>query len=120
MARQSNQSVEEVILSHLKNLSGSLPALPTDIQDELSAFGKLSDDTLWTIARDQMPSEVQNRAQALMTKNNQGDLSDDEQSELDMLVQRADRLMLRKAEAATILRQRGHPFTQHDFKPQDE
>ena len=120
MAQQSNQTVEEVILSHLKNLPLFLPPLPIDIQDELSAFAKLSDDTLWTIAREQLPSDVQNRAHVLMTKNNQGGLSDNEERELDRLVQRADRLMLRKAEAATILRSRGNQFTQHDFNPQDD
>jgi hypothetical protein len=40
-----------------------------------------------------------------------------EQAELDSLVERADRLMLRKAEAASILTQRGYPVTQKDFKP---
>jgi len=96
-----------------------LPALPGDVQAELDALQRLSDDTLWTITRDQLPDTVQNRAHHLMTKNNQDVLTASEQQELDNLVNRADRLMLRKAEAATILRQRGHTVTQKDFKPED-
>ena len=37
-----------------------------------------------------------------------------------MLVERADRLMLRKAEAAAILVERGYPFSQSDFKQRHE
>jgi hypothetical protein len=80
----------------------------------------LSDDALWTIAREQMPDNVQARARELMDKNSHGTISDGEADELEQLVQRADRLMLRKAEAAAILSHRGHTFEQSDFRPQDE
>jgi len=116
IANRTNQSIEEVVLSHLKRLSTPLPSLQPDIQQELSALENLSDDTLWTIARDQMPDPIQSRAQELMNKNNTGKLSPAEQEELTTLVDRADRLMLRKAEAASILRQRGHDFTRQDFQ----
>ncbi len=56
-----------------------------------------------------------------MDRNNREALTAAEQGELDQLVQRADRLMLRKAEAATILlRERGHTFGQQDFLSPDE
>ena len=120
IAESTNQSVEQVVLSHLQTLSDPLPVLPQDVQDELNALQHLSDDTLWTIARDQLPETVQTRASDLMQKNNQHQLTKPEQTELDQLVIRADHLMLRKAEAATILRQRGHQFTQSDFQPKDD
>jgi len=44
-------------------------------------------------------------------------LPPEQQAELDLLVERADRLMLRKAEAAAILTERGHAFSQSDFNP---
>jgi len=119
LAEQKNQSIEQILLDYLRQLPEPLPALPGDVQAELDALQRLSDDTLWTITRDQLPDTVQNRAHHLMTKNNQDVLTASEQQELDNLVNRADRLMLRKAEAATILRQRGHTVTQKDFKPED-
>lgn len=119
IAETTDQSVEQVLLDFLKSLAEPLPSLPFNEQKELDALQDLSDDALWTIARDQLSEAVQERAHVLMSKNNREHLSDVEQSELDALVQRADRLMVRKAEAAAILRQRGYTFTQHDFRPED-
>jgi hypothetical protein len=105
IAAVTAQSVEAVLLEHLKTLSTPLPVLPPEQQAELDALHQLSDDTLWTIAREQMPEAAQSRADALMGKPASA-LTDDEQTELDQLVERADCLMLRRAEASAILRSR--------------
>jgi hypothetical protein len=117
IAESTAQPVEQVLIEHLKTLSPPLPTLPPDLQQELNALQKLSDDTLRTIARDQMPDDAQTRAHDLMDKNTRGTISDDDQDELEKLVERADQLMLRKAEVAAILRLRGYPFAQEDFNP---
>lgn len=117
IAETTEQPVEQVLLDHLKTLANPLPALPPDEQAELDALKQLSDDALWTIARDQLPDDVQTRAHELMDRNSHGTITEKEYSELQSLVERADRLMLRKAEAASILRMRGVSFTQQDFKP---
>lgn len=114
LAQSKQQSTEAVLLDHLKTL---MPALPQAVQAELDALQYLSDDALWTIAREQMSEAIQTRAHDLMTRNTQGTLTPDEQIELEHYSERADRLMLRKAEAALILRQRGYVFTQEDFRP---
>jgi hypothetical protein len=108
------------LIDHLKTLSNPLSALPPEERAELDALHQLSDDALWTFARDQMPPDVETRAHELMNKNTGGLITDDEQIELEKLVERADRLMLRKAEAAAILSARGYPFTQQDFTSQHE
>jgi hypothetical protein len=120
IAEETSQPVEQVLLEHLKNLPEPLPALPPDEQQELDALKHLSDDTLWTIAREQMPQDIQNRMQLLMDKNSLGTISDEEYQELAAYVERGNRLMVRKAEAAGILMERGHKFTQKDFRPKDE
>ena len=111
------QPVEQVLLDHLKTLSAPLPVLPPDARAELEALHQLSDDALWTIARAQMPEDVQTCAYALLEKNSRGAITDEEHTELEKLVERGDRLMLCKAEAAAILRARGYSFTPKDFKP---
>jgi hypothetical protein len=110
------QPVEQLLLDHLKTLAAPLPVLPLDTQVELNALQYLSDDALWTIAREQMPEDVQARAHALMDKSSRGVMTDEEHAELEQLVERGDRLMLRKAEAAALLRKRGHTFTPKDFQ----
>jgi hypothetical protein len=106
IAQTTSQPVEQVLIDYLKTLSAPVPALPPAEQAEIDALHHLSDDALWTIAREQMPDDVQARAHDLMSKNTMGVLTDQEQVELDNLVDRGDRLMLRKAEAAAILQER--------------
>lgn len=114
IAQDTAQPVEDVLLHQLDKLEE--PALPPDQQAELDALRHLSDDALWTIAREQMPEAIEARAHTLMDKNSLRQITDEEYAELEQLSQRADRLMLRKAEAASILRERGYPFTQDDYK----
>ena len=109
------QPVDQLLLDHLTTLAPPLPVLPPDTQVELAALHHLSYDALWTIAREQMPEDVQARAHALMDKNSRDVMTDEEHAELEKLVERGDRLMLRKAEAAALLRKRGYTFTQKDF-----
>lgn len=110
IAELTAQSVEAVLLEHLKSLSTPLPSLPAEQQAELDVLSQLSDDTLWTIAREQMPDAAQAHFEKLTVKASGSKLTPEEAHELDVLVERADRLMLRKAEASAILRSRGYAF----------
>lgn len=118
IAETTSRPVEQILIEHLKSLSSPLPELPPDEQAELDALHHLSDDALWTIAREQVPDDAQTQAQKLMGKNSRSTISDLEAVELEKLVRRADRVMLRKAEAGAILKERGYPFSQEDFRPQ--
>ena|SRR5579871_1258598 len=115
IADETSQSVDQVMIEYLRTLAAPLPTLPPDEAVELEALKHLSDDALWTIAREQLPQPVQERMQVLMDKNNFGTITDAEFSELEASVERGNRLMVRKAEAAGILAERGHQFTQADF-----
>lgn len=103
IADETSQSVDALMVDYLRTLSVPLPTLPPDEAAELEALKHLSDDALWTIASEQMPQDVQDRMQVLMDKNNHGTISDDEYAELEILVERGNRLMVRKAEAAGLL-----------------
>lgn len=115
IAEETEQPIDSVLIEHLRTLSVPLPVLPPDEQAEVDALKHLSDDALWTIAGEQMPQDVQDRMQILMDKNSLGTISDAEYAELEGYVERGNRLMVRKAEAAGILMERGHIFTQQDF-----
>jgi hypothetical protein len=120
IADETSQPVDQVMIEYLRTLSVPLPVLPPDEAAELEALKYLSDDALWTIAREQMPQDAQERMQTLMDKNNFGTITVEEYTELEQHVERGNRLMVRKAEAAAILTERGHTFTQADFSPKDE
>jgi hypothetical protein len=111
IAEQTSQPVDEVMIQRLQTSFAPLPGLAEDEEAELEALKNLSDDALWTIAREQMPNELQLQMQALMDKNSLGTISAGEYRELESLVDRGERLMLRKSEAAALLAQRGYKIT---------
>jgi hypothetical protein len=115
IAEASAQPVEQILASQLDESFSDLSALPADEQAEFAALNHLSDDTLWTIAAEKMPPVQQERVSLLLALNKRSVLTEAEQTELDQLLERGDRLMLRKAEAAAILMRRGHKFTREDF-----
>ena len=109
VAEATNQPIESILLQQLEDaFSPPLPELPPDEQAELDALAHLSNDALWTIAREQMPEDRQARLQTLMDQNSKGTLGETEQTELTGLVEQGQRLMLRKAGAAALLSRRGH------------
>ena len=110
IADATSQPLEAVLLSRLKTAL-PLPVLPPDEEAELTALTQLSDDALWTFAREQMPREISEHLETLMDKNSLGTINPDQYAELENLVERGQRLTLRKSEAAAILTRRGYRIT---------
>src|SRR5262249_39898984 len=117
LAEASAQPVEAVAIWQLEATlqNAELANLPRDEQQELAAFNLLSDDTLQNILREQIAHSVQAQMQGLMDKNNFGTISPEEHAELGSLVERGNRLMLRKAWAADVLMKRGYTINGQDF-----
>jgi hypothetical protein len=114
LAETTAQPIEEILQQRLE-AALPLPRLPADDEAELAALSLLSDDALWTIAAEQMPRAQQERRLTLLRLNERKALTDTDQAELDDLLLRGDRLMLRKAEAAAILKQRGFAVSSQDL-----
>ena len=106
IAETNAQPIEQILQQRLESVLPS--SLPLDEKTELSALKLLSDDALWTIAREQMPRDQQERLRVLLALNKRSDLMPSETSELDDLLSRSDQVMLRKAEAAALLTERGY------------
>ena len=112
LAAQRQQPVETIIADRLFTaLDDELDSLPTGEQAELRALHHLSDDALRVIAAGQMTSTNQALLTKLMERNSKGALNQADRETLAALVERGDQLMLRKAEAAAILIQRGYTGT---------
>ncbi len=114
LAESRSQPIEKILQQRLEEFL-PLPALPPQEEAELAALRLLADDTLWTIAAEQMPRAQQERLSILLTLNKRSTLTEPEQQELEDLLHRADKLMLRKAEVAAILTERGHRVTPRDL-----
>jgi hypothetical protein len=121
IAEGTSQSIEAVLLQQLKDaFAAPLPDLAPEEQREQEALRLLSDDALWTIAREQMSKDRQVRMQTLMAANSQGILDDAQRSELEALVAQGQRLSVRKAQAAALLTERGYPVKRAALSSADE
>jgi hypothetical protein len=121
LAQQTSQSVDEIICTRLEGaLDQPMLDLPSDERAELHAMSYLSTDALWTIAREQMPPDLQHGMSQLMEKNSQGTITEDEFRDLSALVERGQRLTLRKAQAMKLLVDRGCAVSLDALKPTDE
>lgn len=108
-ARATQRSLEEVMLHALQ--VGSPPVwddVPEEFQADLAALDKLDDNTLWQIVRSRKTFAEMERYNILLENNSNGMLTEAERQELTVLRQEADLFMLRKAQAAVLLRWRGH------------
>lgn len=108
-ARATQRPLEEVMLHALQ--AGSPPAwddVPEEFQTDLAALDKLDDNTLWQIVLTRKTAADMERYNTLVEGNQSNTMTDTERLELMVLRHEADRFMLCKAQAAVLLRWRGH------------
>jgi hypothetical protein len=109
VARATHQSFDDFLIQVIA--MGSPPSwetAPSQFQADLAPLDRLNDEALWQIARSHKTEADMERHQELLDKHAEGSLTEPEQRELVQLRTEAERLMLRKAHAAAILRWRGH------------
>lgn len=118
VAQQTSRPVDEILTAWLEVASAEPTIdLPVDERAELKAMMYLADDTLWMIAREQLPVAIQARMSALLSKNTHGTISESEYADLTDLVERGNQLTLRKAQAMKYLTDRGFSIRLDDLKP---
>jgi hypothetical protein len=114
-AKATQQSVTDVLLHAVE--VGSPPAwddVPVEFQADLAALDRLDDKALWQVARSQQSESIMDRHEELLYKNANDTLTPSERNELTNLRHEANRLMLRKAQAAALLRWRGYQLPPSD------
>ena len=108
-AGATQRSLEDVILQALQ--IGSPPTwkdVPEEFQTDLASLDRLDDNSLWQIANSKKTILEMERYDFLLSKQQETELSDSEKLELEQLHTDSDRFMLRKSQAAAILKWRGH------------
>ena len=106
-ARRMQRSVEEEVVAVVEVALPALDTLPTEIADEMGQLVFLTDHELWQAARVTMTSVENRRMQALLLKQQLEGLSPEEETEAERLAQRHERVMLIRAQAAALLKERG-------------
>jgi hypothetical protein len=108
-AHATQRPLEEVIIHSLQ--VGSPPAwddVPEEFQAEIAALDKLDDHTLWQIFHSHKTAVDMEEYNTLLEKNSSGTITESERLNLISLRYQADLFMLRKAQAAVLLRWRGY------------
>ena len=85
--------------------------LPDEIENELAELHFLSDDELWQAAETKLPNGASERMQTLILKQQSSFLTKEERTEAEALVYRSHRVMLVRAQAAVILKERGYDIS---------
>lgn len=112
MAQASALSLEEVVTT---SVAVALPDLedqmPSDIREALVALPLLDDKELQEVADSVMATDEQNCLEELVELQKKRALTEAEESTLIHLMEQAQLVMLRKAEAYRLLARRGYaPF----------
>lgn len=117
-AHASDQSVEEYAENLLERVLKQ-PATKVDADRSEQQLNALSDAALWQIFNTTLPDEHWERYETLLHSNNTRELTISERSQLQMLRDDADLLMVQRAQAAKLLHNRGHSIPNPQL-PMDE
>ncbi len=109
-AERSHRSLEAELLDAVaaaaeEELSSELSAAIADLE-------LLNDEELWRAARNQLSQDVRSQLEALNYKQQRDELTPAEKETLDQLVHQYDRAVLLRAEAARLLKERGHDVSE--------
>lgn len=85
--------------------------LPAALDEELAQMQFLDDASLWRAAELTVPDVSVQRWEELAEKRERMGVSSAERQEIEQLLGLADRVMLIRAEAAVLLKNRGHDVT---------
>lgn len=112
-AQDLNHSLEDEITAVIEGLvnEDEWGHIPLDISEEVKQLPFLDNDHLWRTAQMQVSAEKSDRMQELTEKQGSEGLTESEREEAAQLQHLAHRIMLLRAEAAILLKERGEDIS---------
>ena len=107
-AQKQHRSIADVLSELVVQNWQSSPKLPDNVEAELAAMSSLSDEALWLLARSTMSNAEQEQLAILNQEAKGRTLERDEEAFLEKLLHQYDRTMIRRAQAASLLQERGY------------
>jgi plasmid stability protein len=107
-AEKSNRPVEVELLDVLTAAVPGLDELPSDLAQAIAPLALMDDESLSRAARSGLAPEAAELLQELHDKRQREGLTESEAQTLAGLVKEYERAMLVRAQAAALLKQRGH------------
>jgi hypothetical protein len=110
-AERAHRSLEAELLDAVATVAADEEELSDEMTNALADLERLSDEELWRTARNRLSDEVRSRHEALNSKQQKERLTPAEKEELEQLLQQYDWAVLLRAEAARLLKRRGHDIS---------
>ena len=107
-ASQSNRTLEAELIDVLATAIPIQSDLPPDIAKEIAQVEQLDDASLWQAARESLTAETAACLEQMHFKQRREGLSETEARTLAALVRQYERTVLLRAQAAALLKKRGH------------
>lgn len=111
-AKRTHRSVEKEFLELAAVAAAEEDELAEDLAEAVAGLEVLDDQALWQAARSRLPAEKQERLQALNYKQQSEGLTSAEGQRQEQLLRASDRVMLVRAHAAKLLKERGHDISE--------
>jgi plasmid stability protein len=111
-AEQSRRTIEAELLDVVTTAVPVADDLPADLTEAISPLALLDDAELWRAARSRLADETAAQLEDLHLKRQRDGLTPAEEQTLAGLVRQYERVMLVRAQAAALLKQRGHDVTE--------
>ena len=116
-AKQSKRTVEAELI---EVVAAALPlnnALPDDLAQAVATLDLLDDASLMRAAQSRLAAEISNETEQLHLKRQREGLTDPETQQLSVLVRQYERIMLIRARAVALLKQRKYDISTLIAKP---
>ena len=107
-AQATRRSLETELLDVVASAVTVEDEVPPELPATIAAFDKLGDEELWRLARQTMAREACQELEELHAKQRDKGLSQEEDARRASLVHEYERTMLTRAQAASLLKDRGH------------
>ncbi len=107
-AQMTRRSLEAEILDVVTSVVHPDDDLPPDLREIIAPLQELDDEALRRAAMDRFPEEAAARFAELNSKQQREGLTEEETRALDGLRHGYERVMVIRAEAAALLKERGH------------
>jgi hypothetical protein len=109
VAEVTNQPLQTIVIQTIRgNLPPSFDDLRPEWREAVADLPALSDEALWAITREPLPSRQWRRHQRLLHKTQESVLTEAEKTELAALRTDADWSVTRRSYALALLKWRGH------------
>ncbi len=110
-AEWTNRSLETELLDAVASAASEEDELSPELLEAVGALERMEDEKLWRLARKAMSPEASRELETLHFKQRDEGLSRDEDATRAKLLHEYERTMLIRAQAAKLLKDRGHDIS---------